>query len=381
MTFPDRFNAWFHPFMMKRVAKFYNRKMDSIRQKCPELFKPVDAEATRKHLKLWGRLALPVNDTWLRFLSNVSGIVDYTYCPDDMYYAVVERVMNTCDWGIGTMSDKNMMSLIVDAGDAPRTILRMMRGRFCDGEYKTLSDAEVKVLLSADHGDVIGKEVDKSGGHGVSAYRFEKGAYVDKQGKKLTLEMIRGLDASYLLQERVEQCDFSEQFNPSSANTCRVITLRCPWSGKVRVAAAGMRFGVTDAVIDNMSQGGICVAVAPDGRLGSKAVANWYGGKPLTAHPTSGIVFGGQVHPYFKKMGEVACKYAAKNPYMNILSWDMVADKNGDVKILEVNPTGQGIDWPQFDFGSLFGEDTEAVVDWCVRYKNLNTFDHFRTWY
>ena len=125
----------------------------------------------------------------------------------------------------------------------------------------------------------------------------------------------------------------------------------------------------------------MCVAVSRKGELGRIAATNWYKGDPVLRHPVSGIVFEGQVHPYFKQMDELACKYAAKNPYMNILSWDMIADKNGKIKILEVNPAGQGIDWPQFDFGSLFGEDTEELVDWCATHAQLNRFDHLRTWY
>ena len=314
MTFPDRFNAWFHPFMIKRVAKFYNKKMKLIAKQNPDLFKPVDPEVTKKHLSLWGRLGLPVTDQWLRFLSNVSGIVDYTYCPDDMYYAVIERIINTSDWGIGGMSDKNMMSLFVDVEDSPRNILRYMRGRFSDQEYKTLSEKQVVDLLRGDHGDLIGKIVDESGGHGVAAYKFIDGRYVAKDGQPLTIDRIRGFGNSWMLQERIEQCEFSEQFNPSSCNTCRIITLRCPWNGKTRVAAAGMRFGVTDSVIDNMSQGGMCVAMSRKGELGRIAATNWYNGEPVLRHPVSGIVFGGKVHPYFREMEELACKYAAKNP-------------------------------------------------------------------
>lgn len=381
MTFPDRFNAWFHPIMIKRVAKFYNKKMALIEKQRPDLFKPVDAEVTRKHLALWGRLGLSAGDRWLRFLSNVSGIIDYTYCPDDMYYAVIERVINTSDWGVGGMSDKNTMALYVAAEDSPHNYLRYMRGRFCDQEYRTLSEKDVADILSADHGDLIGKVVDASGGKGVTAYRFENGRYVTKNGEVLTADRIRGFGSSYMLQERIQQCAFSAQFNPASCNTCRIITFRRPWDGKTRVAAAGMRFGVSDAVIDNMSQGGMCVAVSARGELGRIAATNWYKGEPVMKHPGSGIVFGGQVHPYFKKMDELACKYAEKNPYMNILSWDMIADKDGKIKILEVNPAGQGIDWPQFDFGSLFGEDTEELVDWCVRHQDLNRYAHFRTWY
>ena len=381
MTFSERFNGWVHPLMVKRVAKFYKKKMAKIERQRPELFKAVDADVTKKHLALWGRLGLPVSDVWLRFLSNVSGIVDYTYCPDDMYYAVIERIINTCDWGVGGMSDKNMMALFVDDNDAPRNILRYMRGRFCDQEYRTITESQASDLLATDHGELIGKIVDESGGHGVAAYRFVGGRYVSNDGQVLTVDRIKSFGSSWMLQERIQQCDFSAKFNPSSCNTCRLITLRCPWNGKTRVAAAGMRFGVSNAVIDNMSQGGMCVAVSGNGELGRVAATNWYNGDPVLKHPVSGIAFEGQVHPYFEQMGILACKYAEKNPYMNILSWDMIADSNGQIKILEVNPAGQGIDWPQFDFGSLFGEDTEALVDWCVAHKEFNKFNHLRTWY
>lgn len=381
MTFPDWFNEKFHPLMIRRVARFYNKKMALIEKQRPDLFRAVDEESTRKHLALWGKFGLPVSDRWLRFLSNVSGIVDYTYCPDDMYYAMVERILNACDWGVGGMSDKNMMTMFVDVEDSPRNILRYMRGRFCDQEYRTITEMQVRDLLSIDHGDLIGKVVDKSGGHGVAAYKFISGRYVSKDGQSLTVDRIKSFGSSWMLQERIQQCDFSAQFNPSSCNTCRIITLRCPWNGKTRVTAAGMRFGVSDAVIDNMSQGGMCVAVSRKGELGRVAATNWYKGEPVLKHPISGIAFEGKIHPYFKQMDDLACKYASKNPYMNILSWDMVADKNGQIKILEVNPAGQGIDWPQFDFGSFLGEDTEELVDWCVTHKTFNKYNHFRTWY
>ena len=93
------------------------------------------------------------------------------------------------------------------------------------------------------------------------------------------------------------------------------------------------------------------------------------------------IQFKGQVHPYFGKMKELACKYAARVHNMNMLSWDMLADKDGNIKILEVNAASQSHDWLQFDFGALFGEYTEQVVDWCSEHLDFDRFKHFRTWY
>lgn len=57
--------------------------------------------------------------------------------------------------------------------------------------------------------------------------------------------------------------------------------------------------------------------------------------KPIDAE------FAGQKHPYFEKMKEGARRYAAKVQNMNMFSWDILADKNGDVKILGGNAASQ----------------------------------------
>ena len=382
MGLPDKINGFLHPLMVQRVHRVYNRKMDQIKKRRPDLFKPVDPEITRKHLELWGRLGLPCSDKWLRLLTNMSGIADYRYCPDDLYYAVVERVLNDCDGITKILDDKNMLGKFVAAENRPKTFVRFMRGEFFDDDYNWLSEDEVSRILATNNGPVIAKKgADSLGGHGVAAYDFKNGRYVSNKGVELTVKSLESSGSSYLVQERVRQCAFSAQFNPASANTCRVISLRRPWDGTTRVVAAGMRFGVTAAAIDNMSSGGICVALGPKGELSRFAVGNWCAGAPLAKHPKSGIVFDGAVHPHYGQMCEVACKYHQKIPDANLLSWDMVADENGVVKILEVNAKSQGVDWPQFAFGSLFGDDTEAVVDWCAVHKELDRFAHFRTWF
>ena len=382
MTIPQRLDRMIHPFMLRRVLRAYNKKMDVIARRRPDLFAPVDAETTRKHLELWGRLGCPCNDKWLRLLTHMSGVPDYRYCPDDLYYAIIERILNDCDAMCRMLDDKNMLGRIVDSADCPKTFLRYMRGEFFDGEYRWLSALDASNILRTDHGPVIGKVcVDSLGGHGVTSYEFKGGHYESSGGEMLTIDVIKRLGVSYIIQERVSQCDFSAMFNPASANTCRIISLRCPWNGKTRVIAAGMRFGVTSAAIDNMSSGGICVALGPHGELAKEAVGNWCAGKPLSSHPTSGVSFAGKVHPFWDKMCETACRYQAVIPNANMLSWDMVVDDKGAVKILEVNAVSQGIDWPQFAFGPLFGDDTEDLVEWCRSNARLNSFKHFRTWY
>ena len=381
MKLTGRINTWLHPLMIKYVCRNYNKKMAWCKKRHPELFKPVDAEITRKHLELWGRLGLPCSDKWLRFLSNISGIVDYRYAPEDLVFARVERILNDCERGGREAEDKNQFDLYVDLKDQPKTILRYIRGTFYDAEHRFVSEMAAQSLLKMDLGNLIGKVcVNSLGGHGIAAFAFRDGGYVSSRGERLTIDWIKASSQSYILQEKVEQCDFSAQFNLSSANSCKVVTLRCPWDGQIEVVKAGMRFGVTADVFDNLSSGGISVAVSTNGELGRTA-HNWYKADSYQEHPSSHVRFAGQVHPYFGKMKELACKYAARVHNMNMLSWDMLADKNGDIKILEVNATSQSHDWLQFDFGALFGEYTEQVVDWCASHLDFDHFNHFRTWY
>ena len=370
MKLTDRLNQWVHPLMIRYVCRTYNKKMAWCRKRHPELFKEVDEETTRKHLELWGRLGLPCSDMWLRFLTNISGIADYRYAPEDLVFARVERILNDCERGGHEAEDKNQFDLYVDLKDQPKTILRYIRGTFYE-----------RSLIEHDYGDLIGKVcVNSLGGHGISSFKYSKGHYVSSRGDELSIDWIKKHSQSYVLQEKVEQCDFSAQFNPSSANSCKLVTLRCPWDGKIEVVKAGMRFGVTKDVFDNLSSGGISVALSTDGELG-KTAYNWYKADPFPEHPSSHVKFAGQRHPFFPKMKELACHYAAKVHNMNMLSWDMLADKNGDVKILEVNATSQSHDWLQFDFGALFGDYTEQVVDWCATHLDYDRFEHLRTWY
>ena len=382
MSFIQRINRQIHPLMIRYVMRTYSKKMRWCEKRHPELFTAVDPEVTRKHLTLWGGLGLPCNDKWLRFLSNISGEADYRYCPEDLLYGCVERILNDCERGGREAEDKNQFDLYVALEDQAKTYLRYIRGTFFDEEHKFVSEEIAQKIISTDYGPLIGKQcVNSLGGHGISAFAFKDGRYMSSRGEELTLDWIKKNSVSWILQEKIQQCDFSAQFNPASANSCKIVTLRCPWNGKIDVVAAGMRFGVTKDVFDNLSSGGISVAIHPKtGELWPVAY-NWYKADSFPVHPSSGIRFEGLVHPHFTAMREKAIHYAAKVHNMNMLSWDMLADKDGKVKVLEVNATSQSSDWLQFGFGGLFGEYTEQVVEWCAAHKNFDQFKHLRTWY
>lgn len=383
MSLSGKINRMVHPLIIRWVLKTYNNKMDRRAQKYPDLFKAVNPKLTKAHLELWGRLGLPCNDKWLKFFTNLTGIEDYCYCPEDLYFARVERILNDCNRAGNECEDKNLIGLYVGEDVAPRAYLRYVRGFWFDGDGHGISEKEAADILSMDHGEIIGKVcIATSGGKGVSGYVFDsrQKKYVDRDGRCLTVDFIKGKSTSFVVQERIQQCDFEAQFNPASTNTFRIATLRCPWNGEIVVLKAGMRMGVGSAVIDNLSSGGISVAIDHDGVIDAHAYS-WLDFKEFNEHPVSRIRFGGMKFPYFSKAVTKIKDIAGRNPNMNVLTWDIVIDKNENVRILEINASGISLDWMQFNFGSFFGKYTEGIVDWCARHRNMDEYAHFRSFY
>lgn len=374
-----KINEIVHPLLVKRILWAYNKKIERKFKDRPDLANPIDKEVTKKHLELYNRLGLPCSDKWLRLYSNLTGVIDYTFLPEDLFYARIERVLNNCEMANGEAENKNLLSLFVDNKYLPYTYLRYVRGVFFDEDYGVVLPHRIKELLGKNHGKLIGKKaVDSLGGVGVKCFEFIYNQYISKDGIKLTADWIKTQGESYIIQEMVQQCDFSSAFNPFSANTCRITTLRCPWNGEVVVTKAAMRFGVTEAVVDNMTSGGIATGMNSNGGLGPFAYS-YNGMKAFDKHPSSGISFKGSTHPYYDSMCKVVINQAKRIPNYNLISWDVVADKNGHIKIIEVNLVSQGTGIHQFAFGSFFGKYTEDVVDWVSQHLELDTFKHIRT--
>lgn len=381
--------GFIHESLRRRATNKFGQKLQIRMKNRPDLFaKKVSRDLWQRHKDLYGAFGLPLDENYLRMYCNISGIDDYRYVPDNIYLGCIERVLNDCNRSGFEGEDKNECSLFVDKKYQPRYVLRFIRGCFFDEDYQFISDSEADSILKENQGDLIGKiAVDNGGGssacggHGITCFSFVLGAgYLDKSGRQLTSAWIRENFISYVVQERIEQCEFSAQFNPYSANTCRIITLRCPWNGKTIVAKAGMRLGVSENCFDNLSSGGIGIVINQDGSL-SKYAYDWLKLIKYERHPSSGICFDGQYHPFYSKMAEIACDLASRVPNYNVISWDFLADKQGKIKILEMNLTRQGTDFVQFDDGPLFGDETERVVEWCLANRRYDSFRHIRGWY
>lgn len=365
MKLSHRLNMMLHPLMVKYVMHQYAKKSRRVERKHPELFRPVDNELSCRHKKLWSRIGVESGDRWLRLHANLTGISDYTFCPEDIFFARIERIMNDCDEAGHGPDDKSNLFLFVPGENRPETILRFVRGNFYNADNKWINDEQARQLLQ---GELIGKPCRSSGGSGV-LLRAD-----------ISPEWIRGSgNDAYEVQRKINQCEFTAQFNRSSVNTVRMMTMRCPWDGKIVVCRSMLRMGVSDAVIDNMMKGGLCVCIDDHGQLGKYAYD--YDGRRFEKHPVSNLTFEGMSHPGYAKMIETAVAIHKNILSYNLLSFDLVQREDGSICVVEINATSQGVTQLQYDFGGLFGKHTERLVEWCSAHQNNDVFNHFRTWY
>jgi hypothetical protein len=381
MKLSSKINGFIHPLFVRYVMRAYKKKIALVEKEHPELFKPVSAELTKKHKELWERVGLPCSDRWLRLHVNLTGIQDHRFCPEDIFFARIERILNdssSCGYGV---EDKNLIDFYVPEKYLPETIVRFVRGVYFNKSYQFISTKEVNNLLSFDVGDLVAKPcTSTSGGSGVQKICFKSSNYYSSSGEIISAEWLRNQGhASFLIQKKVQQSEFTAKFNPESVNTFRIMTFRCPWNGKIVVLSSRIRIGITNTITDNLTRGGICVNVANDGKFTTFG----YDKKSYKheKHPVSGIFFENQCYPDLQLMKECALTIAAKIPHMNLLSLDLVPTIYGDVKCIEINASSQGITQSQYDFGCLFGEFTEQLVDWCAANLHLDRFEHFRTFY
>lgn len=374
MRFTKSINALLHPVLLKYQDWQFVRKNNRVQRKHPELFDIEGLSQIDAHKALWSQVKFygKVNPSWFVMHTRLSGIEDCRYVPENVYFPYIEPIFNDMEFS-SSIADKNRLCEFIPKENTPEVVLRYIRGDFLSCDNCWISDTDAQKILDENDELVIKPSTDSSGGGGVKLWSRSE------DGDLLIKELRRFGAVPLIIQKKVIQHKQSAAFNDSSVNTCRVMTLRCPWNGEVVLLKSMFRVGCGKGICDNMMMGGLCTGLKDDGRLSKFAYD--YDGKCFEVHPSSGIVFANHKLDLYPKMVEFARTMAQRVPYMNILSFDLVADDSGKIICLEMNTAGQGITQLQYDGVPLFHKYTDEVIEYCKKHKDLNSFRHFRTFY
>ena len=168
------------------------------------------------------------------------------------------------------------------------------RGAIYVGPETTFDDF---VSFTNEHKDLFIKPLSDSFGRGAKSVLIETQADVEREFKELKS------CGTWIVEERIHQCEKTKMWNPSSVNTVRLPCLLS--DGKFNVLGPFFRTGRKGSVVDNGGGGGIFACVDPKTGLvtsdGFDELGRYY-----EKHPDSGITYKGWMIPRWSELLIVA---------------------------------------------------------------------------
>lgn len=143
-------------------------------------------------------------------------------------------------------------------------------------------------------------------------------------------------DEQALLEELIEQHPVLAEFNPSSVNTLRVVTLLGP-NDEVRLMTSNLRLGNgEDRFADNFHHNGIAALLdVESGKVVSRGVdknLNYY-----RVHPLSGKEITGFTVPNWQMVTELVTRAAKVVPEVRYVGWDLAIGRESQAMLVEGN--------------------------------------------
>lgn len=189
------------------------------------------------------------------------------------------------------------------------------------------------------HPRFVKKEVRLSKGDSVSLVDLQEVA--DK--RQLFETMI--LAGRTILEEPIRQSAAMEQFNKSSVNTVRVITVKTDKG--IEVVDTFLKVGREGSFVDNGGAGGLLVGI--DKNIGKlSTVARDEFANVFEAHPDSDVAFIGHQLPDWDELIAMAKDISSQVPRVSYIGWDFAHTDNGWI-VVEGNGGSQLIG-PQIVF-------------------------------
>lgn len=336
----SKFDLW---FWEKIGRSRYVNGMADKRLRYISSINQLSAEQKLNIKGTWGRKY--VRSKFFTLYSNRHGL-PYNlsdYIPDDYYMNKVEPFFNH-PLIARKNEDKNLYDLFFPDIRMPETVARQIDGVYLDSSYSIIGQEEF-VRLCHQAGEVIIKVASESGGgHGISFWSD------NEDDGELLHKVTR--DRNIIVQKLVHQHPSIAELHPNSINTLRIMTIM--FEGQVQVMTHFIRMGIDGKKVDNVSSGGMLCGINEEGFMLETGYDE--DGRPLRAHPTTGVVFKGRSIPNFKACLDMVKKLAPRLSHMaKLISWDVAIEEDGQPTLIEANLTYCDIGVYQIACGPVFG--------------------------
>jgi hypothetical protein len=363
-----------------RIDLVSNLKIKQIRSNV--IINSRNKKLENDYKKTWRKLGKTPSILFLNLLKSINGIESHLYVPENIHYGIIEPKLNNKAYAL-TFNDKNFFERYLSNFNHhfPKTVLRGINGVLHDENYKRIDiDQTYNMLnqLSKNEHYILKPATETGGGDNVLLIIKEKTGFSLINRTFDTGELIAFLKFNYknnfVLQSRIIQHPWFQDFNSSSVNTIRLYAYRSVKDEKVHPFHAYIRFGNDGSLVDSSSQGGRTCGISSDGILNNFALGK-YGEKFEDIKCV--LEKKGTVVPHFNEMKKIAIEIARSYFYHRLLGFDFCVDENDKIKLLEINTLNVGIINQQMNSGPLFRDFTHEVIEYCNTHKKSVVLDFY----
>lgn len=320
-----------------------------------------DAEA---NANFWKGFPFQYDKSWAEHYTAILGEFHNAFVPENLYYPVLEQLLNEQEFSLA-YTDKNFYDLAYKNDLFPEVIARNVNGVQMDKMYKSISNKAILSQIALDEAIIIKPTIETGGAQNVALVTRTSNGFYHKEWGEISFEnLIKKFNKNFIIQRPVKQHAFMKQFNETSVNTIRVLTLRRPENNEIVILHMILRVGGEGQVVDNTKVAGVNLSIdTKTGVLNSYALDK-YANKVSNVGPfdlKDGIQF-----PFLDTIRETADYIASRNIHARLLGLDIYIDENGEAKCIEVNNRGNEINFYQTNSGPLFGTYSSEVKAYCL---------------
>ena len=148
--------------------------------------------------------------------------------------------------------------------------------------------------------------------------------------------LIGSRTSQHIVQSRLLQHPELNRLYPKSINTIRLVTIRNRRTGAIEYFHSLLRIGANGNVVDNWSQGGVCVGIDENGVLFEEGYYKPPFGLRTTTHPDTGIPFAGFRIPHYREAIEMCKSFHKRIDFIPAIGWDIAITPKGPC-LIEAN--------------------------------------------
>jgi hypothetical protein len=304
-----------------------------------------------------------VNSYFKKYGFNISNAYSYLYplynrlhsekyISPSLYYYYINPTLCNLNFTHAYI-DKSHYGKLFPNVNQPYCVFKNINGRFYNNEDLEISAQDAIRLIGSEKEDLIIKpSINSGGGNGVSIFHPSD------------FSVLQNFRKNYIVQRRVMQHENMCRLNDFSLNTCRIVTLRVPHSGKYVILGSAVRFGSGKDFRDNACAGGGFSKINENGIVDRRIYKFRQNNVPDRDFDLK--------IPCFEDVMHLCLSLASQTPYMDLIGWDIALDQDGKPTLIELNVIPDS-EFTQISNGPMFGEYTDEVMDMAKEVSTIDT--------